>query len=195
MEIEQLAMALEHYKTEVGEYPPDFTLLHASDSDVQKAAQNDILRHVCKRFPRFRNATSWTALRDHIKQNDGEHYLSVDLDKLDPSARLVFFLGGLPEQNPTADEWIPAGFHQDPSDPFRTGSPRSKPFFEFTRERLKVRKSGNDYIPYYLPSGIEAPYVYFKSRRNEYVSTLNGITIPYFNATAAGTGSGYAAIS
>lgn len=178
IEMEQLSMAIERYKNDVGEYPPDCVFLGgcaatASDSTVndylKTTAQNDILRHIRKRFPRFTSATSWNALCNHIKQNDGNHYPSIDLNDLDPSKALLFFLGGLPEKN-VANEWTPAGFHTNPTDPFRTGGPRTKPFFEFPRERIDA--STRQFFPRYLDTApTKAPYVYFKCRNNEYGAT------------------------
>lgn len=177
MEMSQLEMALENYKSEVGDYPPDCVFLQtctAAGSDaaaLTSKAQNDILRHIRKRFPRFTAATSWTALCNHIMQNDGYHYPSINLNTLDPSRALFFFLGGLPERN--TGDWVPAGFHSDPTDPFRTGGPRTKPFFEFNRDRIEpfTGSCPRFYPPYLDKAPTQAPYVYFKCRSKEYGAT------------------------
>jgi general secretion pathway protein G len=175
LEVEQLAMAIEHYKSEVGEYPPDCVFLQTSGQTLTDA-RNDVLRHLRKLFPRYvpigNNATDsdWKRFCDDVKNS----YASIDPDKFEPGSALLFFLGGLPEKN--TGEWIPAGFHVNPTNPFQIGGPRTKPYFEFARDRIKVTEPKPDNASvtrclHYYPAGIAAPYVYFKARGKEYGTT------------------------
>jgi hypothetical protein len=86
---------------------------------------------------------------------------------------LVFFLGGLPEEADLAGDWIPAGFHADPTFPFKQGLPRTEPLFKFVPDRVVRAEPHPDapndpsrerYLRYY-PDGVDMPYVYFRARR------------------------------
>jgi len=170
-EIEQIQGALESYRTERGEYPPDFAL--TSDGSSVASMRDAVMRHIHKVFPRYipvgksGDATEW----DRFCTDVNTAYPLIDPRTFDPAAALVFWLGGLPEMNPaSADEpWKPAGFHTDPTFPFKPGLPRTQPLFDFQPERLRVIDPINNqrYLRYYPqtdPKG--APYVYFKARRN-----------------------------
>ena len=60
-DVSQLDMALENYRTEIGEYPPDFVgvndstaiVVNGVSTTVGQMARNAVLRHLRKRFPRF----------------------------------------------------------------------------------------------------------------------------------------------
>ncbi len=136
IEMEQLSMAIERYKNEVGEYPIDFAFLvpvtahTGSDSNaLRDRARTDFLRHLRKRFPRYtpigNNASDpdWTRFCDDVTNN----YSNIDPNYFTPASALLFLLGGLPEQN--TGDWIPAGFHKNPTNPFQLGSPRTPSYF------------------------------------------------------------------
>jgi type II secretion system protein G len=182
MEIAQLAMALESYKNEYGAYPPDFFGLQHNDTDVQDAAKTAVIAHLRKRFPRCQlNPDPIVAFNTQFAPTLLANY-NIRAADLDSASALVFWLGGLPADSTSM---TPAGFHQDPTDPFRTGLPRTKPLFEFNTERyVPFEENPGDasrarYLRFY-PAGSsvtgnqagkqllregQAPYVYFKSRR------------------------------
>ena len=184
-EVSQLEMALQDYKNEIGEYPPDFTCLNVDDDPTddkpaELAAEAVLTRHLRRRFPRFRG--DWDDAVDAIKTNYETEYrnrtgtdIEIDLSWLDQASALGFWLGGLPE---AADSDIPAGFHSDPSNPFKPGRPRTKRYFEFpgtedgSARRMVVWELGQgSTIPvtlrcyYYAASVPQAPLVYFRPQR------------------------------
>ena len=78
---------------------------------------------------------------------------AADINGLDASSALVFWLGGMPDP----ETGKPSGFHEDPSFPFKRGEPRTKPYFDFNTDRL----NGFQYMqPKIQP---QAPYVYFRA--------------------------------
>ncbi|MDO5566991.1 MAG: prepilin-type N-terminal cleavage/methylation domain-containing protein, partial [Planctomycetia bacterium] len=129
MQMAQLSMALDAYKKEYGEYPPDF-------SDT-----NAVMRHVQKRWPRygvtdyvqFRAHIAWgsklSALADKYKGNlnftlnlgetsnfwnfsNNANFMNLDPAPCCYASALVFWLGGLPGANGT-----PVGFFHNPKAP------------------------------------------------------------------------------
>lgn len=153
-EISQLAMALEKYKTEHGEYPP------APTGQMTQAQVIAILdRHILKVFPKYdyrAKGTPSAQFQDDLQQNYG-----LNVAKMDPAASLVFWLGGLPA-DPTQGGWKPEGFHTDPQHPFKKGVPRTTPGFDFNLNRLS-RQGSDDFLRLYPRSTTEgAPYVYFR---------------------------------
>ncbi|MGI5831686.1 MAG: type II secretion system protein [Thermoguttaceae bacterium] len=110
--LEQLSMALERYKNDVGEYPPDFTDLDA------------VTRHVRKRWPRCDYADTFFSLA--VEHN----VLGWDVSTCGPASALVFWLGGIPDANGN-----PGGFFLSPSDPLGikdgTSSQREEPRYSF----------------------------------------------------------------
>ncbi len=185
-DVSQLAMALEKYKTEFGDYPPDFAFINHGDmSDPNEPlrwqARNELMRHIRKRWPRYnRNLTHFI----NSLANYGLAQRPADLSDphmgyriyLDPASALAFWLGGLPEDLTTPK---PSGFHQDPTNPFQSGGPRTQPLFEFKPERFVFHENdpfgvtparGMRYYPpsARVPTGGAlneySPYVYFKAR-------------------------------
>lgn len=156
-EITQLQMACEAYKQKYGEYPPDLTDLVALD------------RHLKRAFPRYRYRAErpypdFPLARQFLDDVAAAYGISSP-DLLGPASALVIFLGGVPEQ---AGSTKPAGFHADPKNPFRSGEPRTPPFYEFDVSRLTISDPSNPKNKLqYRPAGAAtgAPYVYFKSRR------------------------------
>ena len=176
-EIAQMDTALQNYQNEFTELPPDFG--HA----------DAVERHLRKAFPRYApngdrlgnratdgrpNGTFYERFANDVYDAYGG---TIDPMLFDPASALVFWLGGLPEAVPGAGaQWIPAGFHADPTFPFRQGLPRTKALFDFDAARIAAVESHysdpNDstsapvlrFLRYY-PRGVEAPYAYFKSHR------------------------------
>ncbi len=117
----QLSMALDEYKNQFGEYPPDF-----SDKDA-------VMRHVKKRWPRY-NVATYDEFMTHVeygcKLSSG--YVAAPLalaDLDDPEyggkhvwdlqnymSSLVFWLGGLPDV-----DGKPSGFYANPKAPLGVG--------------------------------------------------------------------------
>ncbi|MGD9126802.1 MAG: hypothetical protein PVH19_05425, partial [Planctomycetia bacterium] len=136
-EIGQLKMALDKYKDDCGDYPPDcFSTDLANDQDAQKA----ILRHFRRRFPRYRS-TDWAELCSDAAA------AGVDLEKLTPTSAMAFFLGGMPMDGQ------PAGFSANPANPFELKGSRLAPYFDFNPERYEIVNG----VPVYYPEYIKTP--------------------------------------
>ncbi|MFC1597264.1 type II secretion system protein [Planctomycetota bacterium] len=200
-EISQLEMALNTYKTEFSETPPTFLNIdieveRGGDRTLQDDGRNAVMRHIRKAFPRYvprtttatdpdgRLAAAVPPITDYDRFAADVWYAygrTVDPLKFDAASSLLFFLGGLPEAIPPAGgAWIPAGFHTDPTFPFKPGLPRTQPSYQFVLERIVFHESHysdptdasslpvDRYLRYY-PQGVEgadgAPFVYFKARR------------------------------
>ncbi|MBQ6157873.1 MAG: prepilin-type N-terminal cleavage/methylation domain-containing protein [Thermoguttaceae bacterium] len=110
--LEQLSMAIEKYKNDIGEYPPDFTDLNA------------VTRHVRKRWPRCDYADNFVSL---AVEND---VFGWDVSTCGPASALVFWLGGIPDANGK-----PGGFFLSPTDPLcinpGTSTQREEPRYSF----------------------------------------------------------------
>ncbi len=125
-ELNQLDMALKAYKEKCGSYPPDFFGVSHADMAIRAAARQAVLRHLAKRFPRYRliGATpvdKWNWFAGQV----GAY--GLDVNALTPASALVFWLGGLPENdgggtpgNPTFTGKL-IGFSANPADPFHPG--------------------------------------------------------------------------
>ncbi len=162
----QLSMALDEYKNKYGEYPPDM-----SDPDA-------VMRHIKKRWPRY-NVPDIATFYNHValgcrissgaygrNENMGRNYEPRgehvwNLRRYVSS--LVFWLGGLPDEN-----GIPSGFYANPKSPLGVdkdgnllGRPgratREKPLYAFERKELSVvgwadgyngGTTGNDVVYY-----------------------------------------------
>ncbi len=163
MEIKQLSLALGNYKTQFGEYPPDFS----DSSDTGKLA---ILRHLSRAFPRFvitgsTVAQQWQNLRDEIFTTTNNAVDIINGITLDPSTALRFWLGGMPDA-----QGRPIGFSQDPAHPFdNTSTSRIGPFFEFDPARLPSQPPSElgKYYPPGVPAGSGMPYVYFHAEQGQ----------------------------
>jgi prepilin-type N-terminal cleavage/methylation domain-containing protein len=187
MEIEQLAMAMEAYRTKYGEYPPsEFPSAYPPVTDRDIAARDAINRHLRKAFPRYDihrvaqgNTDPYTQFRADLAQ------FNLNAEAMDGAAALVFWLGGLPETLPTSptELWAPAGFSANPANPFQPGTSRLPRFYEFQPDSTRlVRDNGT--LRYY-PSGITtAPYVYFRPRRDANTGRVEyGYALPFNNPT------------
>lgn len=100
-------MAIKSYKDKFGEYPPDFAGLitpQSSNTDPISGtqygveAQNLILRHFAKAYPRYKpgvmgstSPNSWLRFADDVNQ-----CWHVNVSSLTPAAATLFFLGGMP---------------------------------------------------------------------------------------------------
>ena len=153
LEISQLSVALQKYKDQYGEFPPDFSVplnmqVHTTSPVTYRL--HVVLRHVRKAFPRY------TGNLNGIVNSQGN-----GVGRLDPAEALVFWLGGLPDA-----QGVPSGFCKVPGQPFLRpdqNTSRTLPLFEFAETRLADRD--NDGWPEYYPPGFapgqEPPYVYF----------------------------------
>lgn len=156
-EINQIEMALDLYKKEVGEYPPDFAFWYANPTAANTSAIKEVERHITKRFPQYDyqrlpnsmpNTPVWEqfiydlANYQETSPGSGQYIAAFPAVAtaapapdygLDPASALAFWLGGLPESVPTSasEKWMPAGFHADPRQPFKAGLPRTKRYLEF----------------------------------------------------------------
>ncbi len=162
----QLTIALEEYKNRYGEYPPDF-----SDPDA-------VMRHVRKRWPRY-NVPDYDSFMGDIwfgsrlSSSGVASPLPSDMDELfTPSTRtirpkpyvsaLVFWLGGLPDEN-----GVPSGFYAASRCPLgvvhdRTDSKkvsfiqrperakREPPLYSFEKKYLKAYTTS-------APSSVDTP--------------------------------------
>ena len=168
LEVNNLAQAVEAYRTEYGEYPPDFT-------DPQA-----VVNHLNRIHPRRRNVP-----REMPTANDVQDYM--DQYNLNPSRALAFWLRGF---HPNPEFPISGDVHGD-------GSPDSdrKPFMEFEVRTISGGDGDletlepNEYI---IPTrGQPAPMVYFTSATcpsctNPYEVNERGEAIPKFVGTPNG---------
>jgi len=184
-DIKQLESALQTYKSEVGELPPDFAFCdEASARGI--AARARVVRHLRKRFPRMKltgttdqQFNAFLAALPNLR--DGTPLSAGPGSKaLNPSTALTFWLGGI-----TDADGKPRGFHEDPTNPFKLGEPRSKPPYDFNTERM-------DFLQLNQPNIRPAsPYVYFRAVKNngtgrfEYgAADSSGAFTPYSYGTA-----------
>ena len=187
-EIGQLNLALDDYKIKFGDYPPDFAGVNDSDTasnGIRDTARNQVLRHLRKRFPRLRLGTSalspWEHFRLLVKQAslkdsslaDPNAANATDVNSLDPSTALTFWLGG-PAEGGTNTL---VGFSANPANPFAIGGSRASEMYEFDETRLANTGSGTGnsvrFIPPNMPAtptagSTKAPYVYFRPRNSQY---------------------------
>lgn len=200
VELGQLSAALEKYKNEVGEYPPDFAGLASTDDDFRVATQHVLVRHIRKRFPRYvlppddlSTTTvdeSWARVVSDMLTPVGSGGYGVDIRQLDSASALAFWLGGLPENADSGAKATLAGFHADPTQPFKPGTPRTTPYYEFNPDQLEYSDARRLLCRYYpdLPAGIpRVPYVYFRAQR--YPGTVSGGTAHTYEFVQS-TGSG-----
>ena len=108
VQMNHIAMALESYKNEIGEYPPDMF-----DDDA-------LVRHVRKRWPRYA-AENAQSIREAISSAYRSTAYGKDTDftsgnSLSPLGSLALWLGGFPN----ADGKL-SGFNADPENPFFNG--------------------------------------------------------------------------
>jgi prepilin-type N-terminal cleavage/methylation domain-containing protein len=148
-DMRQIEMAVQKYKTEVGEFPPDFAF--CDETSVRgDAARARVLNHLRKRFPRLK-VTNWADFTTAVSATAGP-----GANQLNPSTALVFWLGGV------IIEGKPKGFSEDPANPFKVGEPRTTPYLDFDPARIPPGSAQ------YLQPRIQpvSPYVYFRAVKN-----------------------------
>jgi prepilin-type N-terminal cleavage/methylation domain-containing protein len=170
MEIASLDMALKAYKEKFNEYPPDFTAIGTD------AGKEVVLRHLARAYPRYpltgTTAQRWAQFKTGVEAIGG-----IDVDQLEPSQALVFWLGGMPDG---ADSRNLMGFSANPANPFDTSVTRIGPFFDFDPERLTYDGSQLRYFPA-AGGGNNVPYVYFKPLNGDYTGRICGNARPYWD--------------
>ena len=158
VQMNQIAMALEHYRAEFGEYPPDMF-----DDEA-------LVRHVRKRWPRY-NAPTAQQIRNAITAAYAAAGFTVDFADTNPNAplgALALWLGGLPN----ADGRL-SGFNADPENPFTlTGTFDGRAFIDWevgnagSNKSVRIINYGGGYVPVIGNEvrGTFVPIVYFRGR-------------------------------
>jgi len=172
IEISQLDAALKAYKEKYGDYPPDF-------SDISTpAGRDEILRHLRRAFPRYTPGkpsgsahNTWAGFVADISDHyDAYSIADFDITDLNPATALVFWLGGLPDENNPPRL---LSFSANARNPFMTGGSRLQPLFEFDQTRLNNNAGAITYSPN-TTSGSSTPYVYFRAKNRGYYSPGTG---------------------
>ena len=161
-EIAGIDAALETYRRDHGEYPPDFS---------DEAA---VMRHVRKRWPNYNPGTFATFCADiktgsKFKDSDGKWY-AWDFTNARGAhmAALAFWLGGMPEPS----TGMLGGFSADVSAPMDVSGPqRETPIMELTlggnyQYYIIEENAGTEANPHLVLPAIvsyELPIVYFKA--------------------------------
>ncbi len=186
-EISLFEESLSKFKTEFGVYPPSKILL---SNDPNQYTTHPLgptsVTYITKIWPKL----------DMTKSHDwsGGTITGPYAEELEGDQCLVFFLGGLPQVNPTDGSFYTIGFQEGFSDPTWSDSRISpakkkkdgKIFFRFDSARL-VKRSGNQFLSYLDVYG-QKPFAYFSSgfRKNGYneddCSSL-GVK-PYYHSTS-----------
>lgn len=176
MEINQLDMALKAYKEKFGEYPPDFAGIADSNATVRQAAENAVLRHLAKAFPRYQPG-SFAGFKSHVWNGWGVRLTAPDTTYITPAGALTFWLGGKPDwvSGTTVKGFL--GFSADPTDPFDNyaiSPSRIKPFFDFDPNRVAVVSyDGTTKATRYWPQGATGDMtsgglIYFRAENGTY---------------------------
>jgi prepilin-type N-terminal cleavage/methylation domain-containing protein len=165
MEINQLSMALEQYKQQMGEYPPDFAGLGDSKSAIDLAAKNKVLIHLARAFPRF--VISGNTITDKWNNLVSKVPDFGDTDDLTPAKALAFWLRGMID----SAQGKAIGFSKNPANPFDMTTPsRIGPFYDFDPGRL-VSDINNlsfaQYFPPGVPPGSGRPYIYLRAEQGQ----------------------------
>lgn len=182
MQLHQVSMALDNYKTKVGEYPPDF-----SDPVA-------VMRHIKKRWPRSdygttvadfntfcsaiatktasitgSTASQWDFTRtvDTLITNPADNSVKIIQPEVAYVSALVLWLGGLPDNTGT-----PAGFYLSPTDPFGFSasdvSQREEMFFKFPEKSIVLNEHK---VPAFLINNY--PVVYFSATNRKSTQYVN----------------------
>ncbi len=185
-DLKQLEMAVEEYRTNFTDFPPDFF-----DVSNNNAAQASVARHFRKAFPKYipgrpsgtTTGTDWDRISADFTYSRGLNDLS--LNGLDPASALVFCLGGPPD--PTSKQLL--GFSANPRNPFQPGGGRLPKLFDFKETRLKGFANGAwQAWPVYTADKTDVPYIYFRPRqisgRSEYAyDDGSGNLLPLFHGS------------
>jgi len=153
MEMSQIATALERYKAEFGEYPPDMF-----DDDA-------LVRHVRKRWPRLDwqrmppEASQAESIRTAINDAYGSNGVNFTLPNSQIGA-LALWLGGFPNSDGKL-----SGFYADPENPFTPSNTFDGKTFADLEFGKNVRSKG-----YSVPvvgtevRSVFVPIVYFRGK-------------------------------
>jgi hypothetical protein len=187
--------ALEHYRTEFGDYPPDFVGTASSYADaVRVPARNAVVRHLRKRFPRctisgntvdaqFNNFVQAVASATSDYNEDGTlgDGPGIDISSMTPSQALVFWIGGLPAYAGSNEL---TRFSANPSNPIAPRSivaSRTPLLLELSVTRLfRALNAGNVSEPLSYGEGTAQgsnflfPVCYFMPFGNPYGSVVPG---------------------
>jgi len=170
LEVDGLAAAVERYRGEYGDYPPDF-----SDGEI-------VARHYRNLFPRMA-ADERALLTNLLDDGSGNH----DPTAMDRAEALVWCLGGYSDntQRPFTGDggplvWNGTGARTDPA-AHSINSERPNALFDFKTERLTYGASapysssddGDLFLTYRAREG-GAPLVYFDSRTYDLVHPTLG---------------------
>lgn len=144
IELSELDKAVEQYKNDMGDYPPDFssirlTTLAAFQADLRDSG-NVVVRHFRKAFPRHTEDLQLFFRNPRMDPNGAP---SVP----DRDEALVFWLSGL---------------RKDPRKPL-SGSGDLEVRIDFDKVRL-VDPDNDGWMSYVPKDGSGAPYLYFESR-------------------------------
>lgn len=180
IEVGNLAQALEQYKNEMGEYPPDFSEIGETEGQTINLKRDAINRHLANAY-RYRNINA-------LFTDGGDQLRDEDIKQLNPANALYFWLRGFysDKQRPLTAGWDPAQGRLLPDG-------RSS-FFEFDETRLvspsqSAGVSPAEASPFaleYVPKGDNQlrPYVYYRAAQMEQTRSASsiGLTFPYQSA-------------
>jgi prepilin-type N-terminal cleavage/methylation domain-containing protein len=188
-EVQGLADAVEKYRTQYGDYPPDGSHWPIVEAHLRKALGSSVIQ---SEFDLLN--PSGSVLSPPVHNDNDTAITPVALQRcMDPAEALVFFLGGFSsdKQRPLTGAGGP--FIKSGSS-YRYNPSRQNAFYEFQTGRLTLDQSGistdegtfgqgtNDLLPVYLARKSElpkgSPIVYFDSRTYQ---VIKGGT-PYFNS-------------
>ncbi len=165
-EIAQLSFALEEYRNQRGDYPPDFAGVNGGagqdtgPNSLESRTQAAVLRHFRRAFPRYQPGASpdftdprgtYAALLHDINYATRTEDASGNVDDynsgldtynipLTPAAALVFMLGGPPAPGGSSPRLL--GFSANPANPFARGGSRLPRLYEFDETRLQLTYQG-----------------------------------------------------
>lgn len=210
MEVQALEDAIEKYKTQYGDYPPDGSSWPLIESHLRKifpeilSSELAILNPLIPANTKIPVVPFPTPLDDRMISNDYE------LRVFDPAEAIVFFLGGFSsnKQKPLSGKGGPFVLVQTPSGPrWDYNVQRENGFYEFKtnqldffdefnrgfRVRPPILPAGqnpqlNDLFPVYKSSAGGDPFVYFDSRT--YHQLLHSNPVPTFQYYSANLASG-----
>ena len=198
LDIQSLNAAMQSYKADHKQYPPDL-------SDINYSyRQTRFQNHIGLAFPRC--GTSYATLKSYILNNTyksyGYNYIAsggsatpLNLDTMDQAEALVFWLGGFPTPYTQTGTPMPLasrklfGFHTDVTNPFRLDSGtgtniayRTTSLMDFDETRLVDQDQDGwyEYVPRGSVQGTNGktpPYVYFDA--GSYTQVWTGKTPPF----------------
>lgn len=169
LEVTQLAMALESYKTEIGEYPPDFSEL--TENEKREAINSHLGRRYRLRRPGL------IEFANDGRAIGGDELTDEDLAALNPTNALYFWL---------------RGFSQDPQRPL-TGAGDRDPYYDFDMSRIKAPLSPppinlidptKPVIAGFVPNGDpqERPYLYYRATPRVPITPNGEPKLAYYDA-------------